>query len=98
VFDFLNEKLQSRVPGALEAGMDPPGRRSKDIYHASKSAKQALSLRLFQTEEKIERTQRDIRGIKEALRRNAGRYVWGPTEARVWVLGGMPTGYLWEVT
>ncbi|XP_004644201.1 zinc finger CCCH-type with G patch domain-containing protein [Octodon degus] len=75
VFDFLNEKLQSQAPGTLEAGVDPPGgRKSKDIYHASKSAKQALSLRLFQTEEKIERTQRDIRGIQEALTRNAGRH------------------------
>lgn len=74
VFDFLNEKLQSQAPGALEAGAGPPGRRSQDMYHASKSAKQALSLRLFQTEEKIVRTQRDIRGIQEALTRNAGRH------------------------
>lgn len=74
VFDFLNEKLQSQAPGALEAGLGPPGRRSQDMYHASKSAKQALSLRLFQTEEKIVRTQRDIRGIQEALTRNAGRH------------------------
>lgn len=44
------------------------------MYHASKSAKQALSLKLFQTEEKIERTQRDIRGIQEALTRNTGRH------------------------
>lgn len=44
------------------------------MYHASKSAKQALSLRLLQTEEKIERTQRDIRATQEALARNAGRY------------------------
>uniref|UniRef100_H0VR01 Zinc finger CCCH-type with G patch domain-containing protein n=1 Tax=Cavia porcellus TaxID=10141 RepID=H0VR01_CAVPO len=75
VFDFLNEKLQSQAPGALEAGVDSPGgKKSKDMYHASKSAKQALSLRLFQTEEKIERIQRDIRGIQEALIRNAGRH------------------------
>ncbi|XP_077908337.1 zinc finger CCCH-type with G patch domain-containing protein isoform X1 [Ictidomys tridecemlineatus] len=74
VFDFLNEKLQSQAPGALEAGAGPPGRRSQDMYHASKSAKQALSLRLFQTEEKIVRTQRDIQGIQEALTRNAGRH------------------------
>lgn len=74
VFDFLNEKLQGQAPGALEAGAAPAGRRSKDMYHASKSAKRALSLRLFQTEEKIERTQRDIRSIQEALTRNAGRH------------------------
>lgn len=67
------------------------------MYHASKSAKQALSLQLFQTEEKIERTQRDIRGIQEALTRNAGRYVWGPTEA-VWALVAVPTGRLLKVT
>lgn len=93
VFDFLNEKLQSQAPGALEAGVGPPGRRSQDMYHASKSAKQALSLRLFQTEEKIVRTQRDIRGIQEALTRNAGRYVWGPGH-RV----AMPIGHVREVT
>lgn len=74
VFDFLNEKLQSQAPGTPDAGVDTPGRRDKDMYHASKSAKQALSLQLFQTEEKIERTQRDIRGIQEALTRNAGRH------------------------
>ncbi|VTJ56730.1 Hypothetical predicted protein [Marmota monax] len=74
VFDFLNEKLRGQAPGALEAGAGPPGRRSQDMYHASKSAKQALSLRLFQTEEKIVRTQRDIQGIQEALTRNAGRH------------------------
>ncbi|KAK2498109.1 hypothetical protein MC885_018514 [Smutsia gigantea] len=75
VFDFLNEKLQGQVPGALEAGMAPSGRRGgKEMYRASKSAKRALSLRLFQTEEKIEQTQRDIRGIQEALARNTGRH------------------------
>ncbi|XP_045385339.1 zinc finger CCCH-type with G patch domain-containing protein [Lemur catta] len=74
VFDFLNEKLQGQASGALEAAEATPGRKSKDMYHASKSAKRALSLRLFQTEEKIERTQRDIRGIQEALARHAGRH------------------------
>uniref|UniRef100_A0A8C6R769 G-patch domain-containing protein n=2 Tax=Nannospalax galili TaxID=1026970 RepID=A0A8C6R769_NANGA len=74
VFDFLNEKLQSQASGAPDAGVDTSGRRIKDMYNASKSAKQALSLQLFQTEEKIERTQRDIRGIQEALTRNAGRH------------------------
>lgn len=75
VFDFLNEKLQGQASEALEAGAAPPGRRSgKELYHASKSAKRALSLRLFQTEEKIEQAQRDIRGIQEALARNTGRY------------------------
>ncbi|XP_035301988.1 zinc finger CCCH-type with G patch domain-containing protein isoform X3 [Cricetulus griseus] len=74
VFDFLNEKLQSQAPETPDAGVDTPGKRNKDMYHASKSAKQALSLQLFQTEEKIERTQRDIRGIQEALTRNAGRH------------------------
>ncbi|XP_008072898.1 zinc finger CCCH-type with G patch domain-containing protein [Carlito syrichta] len=74
VFDFLNEKLQDQTTGAPEPRGALPGRRSKDIYHASKSAKRALSLQLFQTEEKIERTQRDIQGIREALARNAGRH------------------------
>ncbi|ELV11344.1 Zinc finger CCCH-type with G patch domain-containing protein, partial [Tupaia chinensis] len=74
VFDFLNEKLQGQVPGAPETGAAQPGRRGENMYHASKSARRALSLRLFQTEEKIERTQRDIRGIQEALARNAGRH------------------------
>uniref|UniRef100_A0A7N5KQL9 Zinc finger CCCH-type with G patch domain-containing protein n=1 Tax=Ailuropoda melanoleuca TaxID=9646 RepID=A0A7N5KQL9_AILME len=75
VFDFLNEKLQCRAPGALEARVAPPGRRSsKEMYHASKSAKRALSLQLFQTEKKIEQTQRDIRGIQKALARNTGRH------------------------
>ncbi|XP_066240528.1 zinc finger CCCH-type with G patch domain-containing protein [Saccopteryx leptura] len=75
VFDFLNEKLQGQAPGALEAGAAAPGRRSgKELYHASKSAKRALSLRLLQTEGKIEQAQRDIRGIQEALARNTGRH------------------------
>ncbi|XP_054433502.1 zinc finger CCCH-type with G patch domain-containing protein [Pteronotus mesoamericanus] len=75
VFDFLNERLQGQAPGAPEAGAAPPRQRSgKELYHASKSAKRALNLRLFQTEEKIERAQRDIRGIQEALARNAGRH------------------------
>lgn len=97
VFDFLNEKLQSQAPGTPDAGVDTPGRRDKDMYHASKSAKQALSLQLFQTEEKIERTQRDIRGIQEALTRNAGRYVWGLGEV-VWALVAVPTGCPLKVT
>lgn len=74
VFDFLNEKLRGEAPGAPDAGAAPAGRHGgKELYHASKSAKRALSLRLFQTEEKIEQAQRDIRGIQEALARNAGR-------------------------
>ncbi|KAB0381815.1 hypothetical protein FD755_003732 [Muntiacus reevesi] len=76
VFDFLNEKLKGEVPGAPEVGPAPPGRSGKEVYHASRSTKRALSLRLLQTEEKIEQTQRAIRGIQEALARNAGRYVW----------------------
>ncbi|XP_023367801.1 zinc finger CCCH-type with G patch domain-containing protein isoform X2 [Otolemur garnettii] len=83
VFDFLNEKLQGQTSGALKAGEGPPGRKSKDIYHASKSAKRALSLQLFQTEEKIERTQRDIRGIQEALARNAGRVAAAQLEEKL---------------
>ncbi|XP_011372384.1 zinc finger CCCH-type with G patch domain-containing protein [Pteropus vampyrus] len=75
VFDFLNEKLQGEAPRAPEAGVAPAGRCSgKELYHASRSTKRALSLRLFQTEEKIEQAQRDIRGIQEALARNAGRH------------------------
>ncbi|XP_006093222.1 zinc finger CCCH-type with G patch domain-containing protein-like [Myotis lucifugus] len=75
VFDFLNEKLQGQAPGTLEAGAATLGRRSgKELYHASKGTKRALSLRLFQTQEKIEQAQRDIRGIQEALARNTGRH------------------------
>ncbi|XP_007462298.1 PREDICTED: zinc finger CCCH-type with G patch domain-containing protein isoform X1 [Lipotes vexillifer] len=74
VFDFLNEKLKGGAPGALEAGVAPPGRSGEEVYHASRSAKRALSLQLFQTQEKIEQTQRAIRGIQEALARNAGRH------------------------
>lgn len=76
VFDFLNEKLQGQVPGApSEAGATPQGgkKSSKDLYHAGKSAKRALNLQLFHTQEKIEQAQRDIRGIQEALARNSGR-------------------------
>ncbi|KAF5921488.1 hypothetical protein HPG69_008250 [Diceros bicornis minor] len=77
VFDFLNEKLQGQDPVGLEAGAAPPGRKSgTETYRGTASTKRALSLRLFQTEEKIEQTQRDIRGIQEALARNTGRYVW----------------------
>lgn len=75
VFDFLNEKLQGEAPGAPDTGAAPAGRRSgKELYHASRDAKRALSLRLLQTEERIEQAQRDVRGIQEALARNAGRH------------------------
>ncbi|XP_004430240.1 PREDICTED: zinc finger CCCH-type with G patch domain-containing protein [Ceratotherium simum simum] len=75
VFDFLNEKLQGQDPVGLEAGAAPPGRKSgTETYRGTASTKRALSLRLFQTEEKIEQTQRDIRGIQEALARNTGRH------------------------
>lgn len=74
VFDFLNEKLQGEAPGAPDTGAAPARRRSgKELYHASRDAKRALSLRLLQTEERIEQAQRDVRGIQEALARNAGR-------------------------
>lgn len=74
VFDFLNEKLQSQDSGGQPGGALPPlERSSKEIYHASKTTKKALNVRLFQTVEKIEQTQRDIRGIREALARNVGR-------------------------
>ncbi|XP_006896954.1 PREDICTED: zinc finger CCCH-type with G patch domain-containing protein isoform X2 [Elephantulus edwardii] len=75
VFDFLNEKLQSQAPKALEVGSVPlVVKGGKQAYHASKSTKRALSLQLLQTEEQISRTQRDIQGIQEALTRNAGRH------------------------
>ncbi|XP_007952851.1 zinc finger CCCH-type with G patch domain-containing protein [Orycteropus afer afer] len=75
VFDFLNEKLQASAPRVLEGRADALGARGgKEAYHASKSTKRALSLRLVQTEEQIGRTQRDIRSIQEALARNAGRH------------------------
>ncbi|KAL8179719.1 UNVERIFIED_CONTAM: hypothetical protein K2H54_071734 [Gekko kuhli] len=74
VFDFLNEKLQGRGAGEQQGGPAPLERDSKEIYHASKSTKRALNVRLFQTVEKIEQTQKDIRGIQEALARNVGRH------------------------
>ncbi|XP_034979175.2 zinc finger CCCH-type with G patch domain-containing protein [Zootoca vivipara] len=74
VFDFLNEKLQGQDLGEQEAGLAPLERSSKEIYHASKSTKKALSVRLFQMVEKIDQTQKDIRGIQEALARNIGRH------------------------
>ncbi|NXF81632.1 ZGPAT protein, partial [Sclerurus mexicanus] len=74
VFDFLNEKLRGKSTGDKAGGMALPQRNSKEIYHASKSTKKALSVHLFQTTEKIEQTQRDIRGIQQALARNIGRH------------------------
>ncbi|NWI95129.1 ZGPAT protein, partial [Pitta sordida] len=74
VFDFLNEKLRGKSSGDKAGGMTLPERNSKEIYHASKSTKKALSVSLFQTTEKIEQTQRDIRGIQQALARNIGRH------------------------
>ncbi|XP_044311625.1 zinc finger CCCH-type with G patch domain-containing protein [Varanus komodoensis] len=74
VFDFLNEKLQGKRPSEADGGQAPLERSGKEIYHASKSTKKALSVRLFQTMEGIERAQKDIRGIQEALARNAGRH------------------------
>ncbi|NXG16685.1 ZGPAT protein, partial [Grallaria varia] len=74
VFDFLNEKLCGKSAGDKAGGMALPQRNSKEIYHASKSTKKALSVHLFQTTEKIEQTQRDIRGIQQALARNMGRH------------------------
>lgn len=73
VFDFLNEKLRGKSSGEKAGGVALPERNSKEIYHASKSTKKALSVRLFQTMEKIEQTQKDIRGIQQALARNIGR-------------------------
>ncbi|NXK45240.1 ZGPAT protein, partial [Chauna torquata] len=74
VFDFLNEKLQGKSTGEKAGGVALPERNSKEIYHASKSTKKALSVRLFQTMEKIEQTQKDIKGIQQALARNIGRH------------------------
>ncbi|XP_063003287.1 zinc finger CCCH-type with G patch domain-containing protein [Elgaria multicarinata webbii] len=74
VFDFLNEKLQGKDASEQEGGLAPLERNSKEIYHASKSTKKALSVRLFQTMERIDQTQKDIRGIQEALARNVGRH------------------------
>ncbi|NXX12727.1 ZGPAT protein, partial [Podargus strigoides] len=74
VFDFLNEKLRGKSAGERAGGLALPERNSKEIYHASKSTKKALSVRLFQTMEQIEQTQKDIRGIQQALARNIGRH------------------------
>ncbi|NXY75312.1 ZGPAT protein, partial [Glareola pratincola] len=74
VFDFLNEKLRGKSTGEKAGGMAVPERNSKEIYHASKSTRRALSVRLFQTMEKIEQTQKAIIGIRQALERNIGRH------------------------
>ncbi|XP_061217403.1 zinc finger CCCH-type with G patch domain-containing protein [Neopsephotus bourkii] len=74
VFDFLNEKLRGKSSGEKAGGMAVPRRTSKEIYHASKSTRKELSVRLLQTVEKIEQTQRDIIGIQQALERNIGRH------------------------
>ncbi|XP_009633082.1 zinc finger CCCH-type with G patch domain-containing protein [Egretta garzetta] len=74
VFDFLNEKLRGKSTGEKAGGTALPERNSKEIYHASKSTKKALSVRLFQTMEKIEQMQKDIKGIQQALARNIGRH------------------------
>ncbi|XP_050774277.1 zinc finger CCCH-type with G patch domain-containing protein [Gopherus flavomarginatus] len=74
VFDFLNEKLQGKGSGEQDGGMTPMERNNKEIYHASKSTRKALSVRLFQTMEKIDQMQKTIRGIQEALARNVGRH------------------------
>uniref|UniRef100_A0A803Y8G4 Zinc finger CCCH-type with G patch domain-containing protein n=1 Tax=Meleagris gallopavo TaxID=9103 RepID=A0A803Y8G4_MELGA len=74
VFDFLNEKLRGKSTGERAGGVTLPERKSKEIYHASKSTKKALNVRLFQTMEKIEQTQKDIKGIQQALARNIGRH------------------------
>lgn len=73
VFDFLNEKLRGKSAGEKAGGTALPARSSKEIYRASKSSRKALSVRLLQTAEKIEQTQRDIIGIQQALERNFGR-------------------------
>ncbi|NXI40248.1 ZGPAT protein, partial [Galbula dea] len=74
VFDFLNEKLRGKSAGEKAGGMAVPERSSKEIYHASKSSRRALSVHLLQTVEKIEQTQRHILGIQQALERNLGRH------------------------
>ncbi|NXR09531.1 ZGPAT protein, partial [Semnornis frantzii] len=74
VFDFLNDKLRGKSSGDKAAGLALPKRNSKEIYHASKSTRKALSVHLFQTTEKIDQTQRDIIGIQRALERNMGRH------------------------
>ncbi|XP_068006360.1 zinc finger CCCH-type with G patch domain-containing protein [Melanerpes formicivorus] len=75
VFDFLNDKLRGQSCGAEAGGLQAlPKRSSKEIYRGSKSSRKALSVHLLQTAESIERTQRDILGIQQALQRNLGRH------------------------
>ncbi|NXO00995.1 ZGPAT protein, partial [Rhinopomastus cyanomelas] len=74
VFDFLNENLRGKSSVEKAGGTALPERSSKEIYHASKSTKKALSVRLFQTMEKIDQTQKHILGIQRALERNVGRH------------------------
>ncbi|XP_064420670.1 zinc finger CCCH-type with G patch domain-containing protein [Latimeria chalumnae] len=75
VFDFLNEKLGVKGKDDLDSSSPAPAaeRNSKGSYHGNKSTKRTLNVRLFQTAEKIEQTQRDIGRIREALTRNVGR-------------------------
>ncbi|NXH15584.1 ZGPAT protein, partial [Bucco capensis] len=74
LFDFLNDKLRGQSTGEKAAGLPLPERSSKELYHASKSTRRALNVHLVQTLEKIERTQRHILGIQQALERNLGRH------------------------
>ncbi|XP_030068877.1 zinc finger CCCH-type with G patch domain-containing protein isoform X2 [Microcaecilia unicolor] len=72
VFDFLNDKFEGKV--AEEQSRPSTAQRSrKEMYHASKSSKKALSVQLFQILEKIQQTQKEMRKMQEALTRNVGR-------------------------
>uniref|UniRef100_A0A8C5WK08 Zinc finger CCCH-type with G patch domain-containing protein n=1 Tax=Leptobrachium leishanense TaxID=445787 RepID=A0A8C5WK08_9ANUR len=74
VFDFLNEKLEGNVSKA-QAGKSAviAERKGKELYNASQDSKRALSVQLAKTTERIKQKQREIRGLTEALARNAGR-------------------------
>ncbi|XP_075427800.1 zinc finger CCCH-type with G patch domain-containing protein isoform X2 [Ascaphus truei] len=74
VFDFLNEKLEGRLPGGQPGGAQgSTDRRGKDLYHASQGSKRALSVRLAQASEKVQQKQREMGRLTEALARNVGR-------------------------
>ncbi|XP_041112410.1 zinc finger CCCH-type with G patch domain-containing protein-like [Polyodon spathula] len=74
VFDFLNDKLGA---GGHRGGSqaEPPSavKSSKESYQGGKSANRTLNVRLFQTTERVEQIQKEIKCIMESLTRNVGR-------------------------
>lgn len=75
VFDFLNEKLAAgwhscAPPSSQTSALE---KNTKEAFRATKDSKRSLNIQLLQTTEKIEKMQKDIGSIREALARNIGR-------------------------